>query len=254
MMARRCPHRAPAPQPDGLPVPRRYWAIAAIILAITMSVLDSTIVNVALPSLARDFHTQRCGLDLGHQCLPDRDPHGTTAARLARRDRGLSAGVARAWHLYWRRSAARSLPPCTLSIARVVQGLGAAGIMSVNSRAGAFHLPAPDARARDRYQRLRVARAAAIGPTIASAILASLTGVGCLRSTCRSASPSSSLCTRCPTPSVSRAAELRRRGPSGRDLRAAHWRAAIAGRDAMTPIALAEIAGGCCPRCTPGAA
>src|SRR5438309_649391 len=43
------------PHPDGLPVPRRYWAIAAIILAITMSVLDSTIVNVALPSMARDF-------------------------------------------------------------------------------------------------------------------------------------------------------------------------------------------------------
>src|SRR5438270_9836446 len=42
---------------DGVPVPRRYWAIAAILLSITMSVLDSTIVNVALPSLARDFHT-----------------------------------------------------------------------------------------------------------------------------------------------------------------------------------------------------
>src|SRR5215831_3784713 len=40
---------------DGLPTPRRYWAIAAIALAITMSVLDSTIVNVALPTIARDF-------------------------------------------------------------------------------------------------------------------------------------------------------------------------------------------------------
>src|SRR3979490_478692 len=42
--------------PDGLPVPRRYWAIAAIVLAISMSVLDSSIANVALPSIARDFH------------------------------------------------------------------------------------------------------------------------------------------------------------------------------------------------------
>src|SRR5215475_1076145 len=40
---------------DGLPPPRRYWAIAAILLAIAMSVLDSTIVNVALPSIARDL-------------------------------------------------------------------------------------------------------------------------------------------------------------------------------------------------------
>jgi MFS transporter, DHA2 family, multidrug resistance protein len=49
---------------DGLPVPRRYWSIAAILLAIIMSVLDSTIVNVALPSIARDFRVEaaaRCG-------------------------------------------------------------------------------------------------------------------------------------------------------------------------------------------------
>src|ERR1700744_3768629 len=50
------PQSQPAGRADGLPVPRRYWAIAAIILAITMSVLDSTIVNVALPSMAHDFH------------------------------------------------------------------------------------------------------------------------------------------------------------------------------------------------------
>src|SRR6266404_4749136 len=46
---------SPGPRTDGLPVPRRYWAIAAIVLAIAMSVLDSTIVNIALPSIARDF-------------------------------------------------------------------------------------------------------------------------------------------------------------------------------------------------------
>ena len=34
---------------DGLPVPRRYWAILATVLAITMSVLDSSIANVAPP-------------------------------------------------------------------------------------------------------------------------------------------------------------------------------------------------------------
>src|SRR6266403_4381219 len=44
------------PYPDGLPIPRRYWAIATILLAISMSVLDSSIANVALPSIARDFH------------------------------------------------------------------------------------------------------------------------------------------------------------------------------------------------------
>src|SRR5438876_8397837 len=45
-----------APSANGLPTPRRYWAIATIVLAISMSVLDSGIANVALPSIARDFH------------------------------------------------------------------------------------------------------------------------------------------------------------------------------------------------------
>jgi DHA2 family multidrug resistance protein-like MFS transporter len=45
----------PSVQDDGLPVPRRYRAIAAILLAICMSVLDSTIANIALPSIARSF-------------------------------------------------------------------------------------------------------------------------------------------------------------------------------------------------------
>src|SRR6478735_6374883 len=39
---------------DGLPVPRRYWAAAAIWLAITLTVIDSSIANIALPTIARD--------------------------------------------------------------------------------------------------------------------------------------------------------------------------------------------------------
>src|SRR5688500_17974108 len=51
------PARTAAPEAarDGLPAPRRFWAMAAIILGITLSVLDSTIVNLALPDIARDF-------------------------------------------------------------------------------------------------------------------------------------------------------------------------------------------------------
>jgi len=37
---------------DGLPVPRRYWSAAGIWLALTMAVLDSSIANVALPTIA----------------------------------------------------------------------------------------------------------------------------------------------------------------------------------------------------------
>ena len=40
---------------DGLPIPKRYWAILAIAMGITVSVLDGTIANVALPSIAEDL-------------------------------------------------------------------------------------------------------------------------------------------------------------------------------------------------------
>ncbi len=41
---------------DGLPTPRRYYAAVAIWLAISMSVLDSAIANIALPTIARELH------------------------------------------------------------------------------------------------------------------------------------------------------------------------------------------------------
>ena len=41
--------------PDGLPVPRRYLAMLAIAIGIAMAVLDGTVVNVALPSIAREL-------------------------------------------------------------------------------------------------------------------------------------------------------------------------------------------------------
>ena len=45
------PHQAE----DGLPIPRRYWSVAAIWLALTMAVLDGAIANVALPTIAREL-------------------------------------------------------------------------------------------------------------------------------------------------------------------------------------------------------
>ena len=40
---------------DGLPVPRRYWSAAAVWLALSMAVLDGSIANVALPTIAKDL-------------------------------------------------------------------------------------------------------------------------------------------------------------------------------------------------------
>ncbi len=46
---------APLSMSDGLPKPRRYWAIAAISFGTALLVLDGAIANVALPTIARDL-------------------------------------------------------------------------------------------------------------------------------------------------------------------------------------------------------
>src|SRR5262249_26017308 len=45
---------APSPH-DGLPYPKRTWAIVTVGLAIFMTVVDQTIVNVALPTMSADL-------------------------------------------------------------------------------------------------------------------------------------------------------------------------------------------------------
>ena len=45
---------------DGLPIPRRWWAIVAISFGTALTVIDSAVANVALPTIARDL-----GVDSG---------------------------------------------------------------------------------------------------------------------------------------------------------------------------------------------
>jgi MFS transporter, DHA2 family, multidrug resistance protein len=164
----------PAVRADGLPVPRRYWAIAAIILAITMSVLDSTIVNVALPSLAHDFRVS----DAASIWVINAYQIAILIALLPLASLGETVGYRRVsqWGLaiFTVASLACALAPtlATLSIARVVQGLGAAGIMSVNSALVRFTYPHRLLGRAIGINAFAVAIAAATGPTIASAILA----------------------------------------------------------------------------------
>lgn len=40
---------------NGLPMPRRLWAILAVTFGVALSVLDGTIANVALPTIAHEL-------------------------------------------------------------------------------------------------------------------------------------------------------------------------------------------------------
>jgi MFS transporter, DHA2 family, multidrug resistance protein len=163
-----------APNADGLPVPRRYWAIAAIILSTTMTVLDSTIVNVALPSLAHDFRTS----DAASIWVINSYQVAILIALLPLASLGEIVGYRRVslWGLaiFTAASLACALAPTlsVLGVARIVQGLGAAGVMSVNSALVRFTYPHHMLGRAIGINAFSVAVAAALGPTIASAILA----------------------------------------------------------------------------------
>jgi DHA2 family multidrug resistance protein-like MFS transporter len=49
------PNASVSPADEGLPMPRRWWAIAAISFGTALLVLDGSIANVALPTIARDL-------------------------------------------------------------------------------------------------------------------------------------------------------------------------------------------------------
>jgi MFS transporter, DHA2 family, multidrug resistance protein len=163
-----------AAHPDGLPTPRRYWAIAAIALAITMSVLDSTIVNVALPTIARDFGTSSAAsiwVINAYQLaiLMVLLPFAALGERIGYR-RISQTGLA----VFTLASLGCALAPnlLTLSMARALQGLGAGGIMSVSGALVRFTYPRRYLGRAVGINAFVVATSAAVGPTVASAVLA----------------------------------------------------------------------------------
>ncbi len=174
MSSKRSSPNDPQPLPDGLAPPRRYWAMAVIILAIIMSVLDSTIVNVALPTVARDFSASAAAsiwvvnayqLVILMLLLPL-----ASLGEIVGYRRVSQAGLA----VFTLGSCACALAPSllTLTMARVLQGLGAAGIMSVNVALVRFTYPHRSLGRAIGINAFVVATAAAVGPTLASGVLA----------------------------------------------------------------------------------
>jgi MFS transporter, DHA2 family, multidrug resistance protein len=162
------------PVMDGLPWERRRWAIAAIFTALTMASLDTAIANIALPAIAADLHVSPAdviwvvnvyqialvatllplgalGEIVGHERIY---LGGLLLFTLA------SLGCAMAWSLD------------SLLVARTLQGLGASGIMSVNTALVRFVYPSRMLGRGFGHNALVVATAFTLGPTIASGILA----------------------------------------------------------------------------------
>jgi DHA2 family multidrug resistance protein-like MFS transporter len=165
--------RPPAPE-LGLPLPQRYWAIVVVALGITLAVLDSAIANVALPTIARDLHASAAA----SIWVVNAYQLAVTISLLPLASLGDRIGYRRVYlsglMLFTVASLgcalATSLP--TLALARVIQGFGAAGIMSVNTALVRMIYPPAQLGRGVAINAMVVAVSSAVGPTVASGVLA----------------------------------------------------------------------------------
>ncbi|GLU35365.1 MFS transporter [Trinickia caryophylli] len=158
---------------QGLPTPQRFWAIVVIALGLTLAVLDGAIANVALPTIARELRASASTsiwvvnayqLAITISLLP----LAALGDRIGYR-RVYTAGLVLFTVASLGCSLAHSLTE--LAITRVVQGFGAAGIMSVNTALVRAIFPPTMLGRGVAINATVVAIASAVGPTIASGIL-----------------------------------------------------------------------------------
>ncbi len=159
---------------DGLPVPRRYWAMLAIGLGITMAVLDSSVANVALPTIARQLGAspaEATWVVNSYQLatVVTLLPFAALGERLGYRRVYLFGLVV---FTVGSLACAVSHSLTALVVSRVVQGIGASGIMGMNGALVRYTYPQATLGRGVGLNALVVSFAAAIGPTVASGILA----------------------------------------------------------------------------------
>ncbi|QHI98863.1 MFS transporter [Xylophilus rhododendri] len=159
--------------PDGLPPPERRRAMLVMILGISLAVLDGTIVNLALPAIARDLQApaahavwvvnayQVALLALLLPCATLGDLVGYKRVYLVGIGFFTAASLAC--------TVAGSLP--ALAIARGLQGLGAAGLMGVNAALVRRIYPRSMLGHGVALNSVVVATASVAGPSVAAAIL-----------------------------------------------------------------------------------
>jgi len=156
-----------------LPARERLRALLVIILGIVMAVLDGTIVNLALPDITRELNAtaaQSIWVINAYQVA-------TLALLLPLATLGDIVGYRRVYlvgmAVFTLASAACALADSltALALARVLQGLGAAGLMSVNTALVRLIYPKHLLGRGIAINSLVVATASVAGPSIAAGIL-----------------------------------------------------------------------------------
>ena len=161
-------------QADGLPPERRWLAVVSLAVAVSMAVLDGSIANIALPTIASQMHATPAA----SIWVVNAYQLAVTISLLPLASLGDIHGHRRIFCyglvLYTIASVvcavATTLPELVLG--RVLQGFGGAGIMSVNGALIRFIFPRSQLGRGIGYNVLVVATSSAAGPSVAAAILA----------------------------------------------------------------------------------
>ncbi|QCA04173.1 MFS transporter [Pantoea vagans] len=162
-----------SPPQDGLPPRQRYMAIVTIALGLTMAVLDGAIANVALPTISRELNAspaQSIWIVNAYQIA-------IIVSLLSLSFLGDMLGYRRVYQAGLALFIATSLfcafstTLTMLTFARVLQGLGGAALMSVNTALIRIIYPQRYLGRGMAINSLVVAVSTAAGPTVAAAIL-----------------------------------------------------------------------------------
>jgi DHA2 family multidrug resistance protein-like MFS transporter len=158
---------------DGLPPNARRRAMATLAIAVSMAVLDSAIANIALPTIARDMATTPAATIW----VVNAYQFAVTVSLLPFAFLGDIMGYKRVYIaglvVFTVASLGCALAPTLplLVLARVVQGFGGAGIMSVNTALIRFIFPRAELGRGLGFNAFVVASFSALGPSIAAGIL-----------------------------------------------------------------------------------
>lgn len=160
--------------PDGLPIPRRYWAAATLVVGMSLSVLDTTIANVALPTITVDLNINPADaiwivnaytVTVVVMLLP----LSALAERVGfRRMFAFGLGLFTLASL----GCAMSSSLFTLTLARIFQGIGAASLMCMFGGLVRNIYPLAKLGRGISINATTVALMSVLGPTLGSAILA----------------------------------------------------------------------------------
>lgn len=158
---------------DGLPMPRRLWAILAVAFGVSLSVLDAVIVNVALPSIAQQLRIP----EADSVWIVNAYQLATVVSLLSFSALGDIIGYRRVYLVGLTLFTAASVGCASagsfglLVAARVAQGVGAAAITSVNTTLIRTIYPRSQLGRGMGINATVVAVSSVAGPTLAAAIL-----------------------------------------------------------------------------------